>query len=163
MPNPIDPRTGKPRRGRPPKAHVERERARKSAPKPKPGGVVLQLVGGGAKGEDDEPQLTARQLELEQEIQAADAEHRRLLADPSSEYSHLRQTHLAGSLAWTLRSTLCFELGLHDAARKAASTADDHAKMAAKLEQASAIDRLNELEKMLKGARRDAERLAKLR
>jgi len=90
--------------------------------------------------------LEARVKALQDEIDAADAEHRKHLAVRDGDYAHLRKTHLAASLVWNLRSTMMFERGNHDAARKAATTANEHAALAAKLERDSLADRVRELE-----------------
>lgn len=83
--------------------------------------------------------------ELAAEIEEADAEHRRLLAI-EGDYAHMRRVHLAASKLWTLRSTACYLVGDHDAARKASTTGNEHAALAAKLERDSLADRVAALE-----------------
>ncbi len=107
-----------------------------------------------------EQQLQAEQLE--RDIAAAEAEHRRLLLSDGTDYVHLRATHLAARLLWSLRADQCFRAGDHDGARKASTTADEHAKMAVRLDANNVVDRVAALERELDVSRSLQRELAKL-
>lgn len=101
--------------------------------------------------------------QLERDIEDATQRHRALLMKvEGADYAHLRRTHLAAQLVWTLRSDLCFRQGDHDAARKAATTADEHGKHAARLERDNIVDRIAALELELQLTRSLGRELAEL-
>lgn len=100
--------------------------------------------------------------QLERDIAAAEAEHRRLLLSDASDYAHLRATHLAARLLWSLRADLCFRNGDHDGARKASTTADEHAKMGVRLDKSHVVDRVEALERELEISRSLQRELAEL-
>lgn len=116
-----------------PKANAK-GRGKKASAKPKP-------------KTDAQSKLTIKQLE--RDIAAAEAEHRRLVLSEATDYAHLRATHLAARLLWSLRADLCYRRGLHDGARKASTTADEHAKMAVRLDANNVVDRVAALEREL--------------
>lgn len=87
--------------------------------------------------------------QLERDIADAEAEHRRLVLSDATDYAHLRATHLAARLLWSLRADLCYRNGDHDGARKASTTADEHAKMAVRLDANNVVDRVAALEREL--------------
>jgi hypothetical protein len=101
-----------------------------------PSTAVLELLTGLASG----------QLDLLAAIDAAVTEHRELLDVRDGDYAQLRRTHLAAERVWTLRAALCFERAQHDAARKASTTANEHGRLAARLERDSIADRVAALE-----------------
>lgn len=90
--------------------------------------------------------LTPKVLGLLDAVDLAVGEHRELLEVRDGDYGTLRRQHLAAELVWTLRAALCFERGDHDAARKAATTGNEHARQAARLERDSLADRVAALE-----------------
>lgn len=95
---------------------------------------------------EPDPKPTAAELELLEALAVAVAEHRELFEQRDDSYAHLRRVHLAAERVWVLRSSLCFERDQHDAARKAATTANEHARQAARLERDSLADRVAALE-----------------
>lgn len=87
-----------------------------------------------------------RIAQLRVELEKAEAVHAELFASSSEAYAHLRAVHLAAERVWVLRSSICYVSDLHDAARKAATTANEHARQAARLERDSLADRVAALE-----------------
>lgn len=65
--------------------------------------------------------------------------------DPST--GHQRLVALAGAKAWRLRALVLQQAADYDAARKASSTADELAKLAARLERNTLADRVALLER----------------
>lgn len=86
-----------------------------------------------------------------------------LLACSDQSYEHRTAVANAGAKVWSIRSELLADSGEHDAARKAASTANELSSLAVKLDMSAVVDRVTALETMLRQSRNDATRLATLK
>lgn len=93
--------------------------------------------------DEDEPVVDE---ELIAELADAEARLRELRGIASTDYQHLREVHLAEARVWQLRADMRFAQGKDDGARKASTTAAEHASLAAKLERDSIADRVAALE-----------------
>lgn len=91
-----------------------------------------------------------RIAELEQELADAQRAELALLAKHDLSAQHQRDVAVASVRAWRLRALLHHEEEDWDASRKASSTADELAKLAAKLERASLTDRVAQLEQLVR-------------
>lgn len=96
-------------------------------------------------------------------VDAAREEYEALLADDETSFEHHRKLALAGRKYWSLAANQLQQAGEHDAARKAASTANEFAAEAHKLERDSVVDRVAAIEAALQQSRQDATRLSKLK
>lgn len=135
--------------------------ARKGKGKGKPGKGKADAPAKGGESKSP-PGKDPALAQLRRDIDDAEARHRELLLAAETDYAHLRRTHLAAQLLWSLRSNLCYRLGDMDGARKAASTADENAKHAARLERDNIVDRITALERELELTRSLGRELANL-
>lgn len=86
-----------------------------------------------------------------------------LLSVSDSSYEHQTATARACAKVWAIRAELLADAGKHDAARKAASTANEQSSLAVKLDMSAVVDRVTALEAMLRQSRNDATRLGTLK
>lgn len=93
----------------------------------------------------------------------AQAEWFKLQADTSPSYEHQTAVARASSRLWAVRAELLAHKGDHDASRKAASTSNECAQLAVKLDMSAVVDRVTALELALRQARSDATELATLK
>ena len=109
-----------------------------------------------------DPELLAELAQLVAELADAERRLRSLRAVASSDYQHLREVHLAEARVWQLRADIRFAEGKDDGARKASTTAAEHAALAAKLERDSIADRVAALEEQVRRQRELGDELAGL-
>lgn len=98
----------------------------------------------------DDDRREARREQLEADLDEAQARERELLARHDLSAQHQRDVAVASVRAWRIRALLHHDDEDWDASRKASSTADELAKLAAKLERASLTDRVAQLEELVR-------------
>lgn len=136
-------------------------------PKPPAPSRADRVTGQARRGRASPPRKAAEAAEVEQpakppasdldtRVAEATAVHLELMAVDDRSFAHRRRVALAASAVWSLEAHRLRVAGDHDAARKAASTANESEKLAAQLEKDSAHDRLAELEGLVKAARQGA-------
>ena len=107
-----------------------------------------------------EPEQPAKAIDpLASRVAEATLVHLELMAIDDRSFAHRRRVARAASAVWSLEAHRLRLAGDHDAARKAASTANEAEKLAAQLEKDSAHDRLAELEELVKAARQGAAKM----
>lgn len=107
-----------------------------------------------------EPEQPAKAIDpLASRVAEATLVHLELMAIDDRSFAHRRRVALAASAVWSLEAHRLRLAGDHDAARKAASTANEAEKLAAQLEKDSAHDRLAELEELVTAARQGAAKM----
>lgn len=105
---------------------------------------------------------TAKPVTLEAAIEAAEREHRELLAVDDQSSAHLRRVALAEARKWSLRADLSHRDGEHGAARKAATTANEAARHAERIAGNAVLDRVAALEAAMAKGRSLGSRLREL-